>query len=734
VMLVFQSAPQTALTVPDLTLEPLVVEHGSAKFDLTLVLSDTAAGLDASLEYNTDLFTGTRIERMAGHFERVLEQCCAGPEQPIATLRLLSVAEHQCLDAWNATEVAYPLAQGVHALFEAQVARTPEAVAVCYAEHTLSYAELNARANQLAHLLQRRGVGPEIRVGVCLENSLEIAISLLGILKAGGCYVPLDPDYPQDRLAFILSDAQVHMLLTQHNLADRLQVADLEVLYIDTDWDSIAAESRDNVATKVTNDNLAYIIYTSGSTGRPKGTMLAHRGACNNLLWRQTMFPLGPTDCLFQTYPFSFDPSVWAFFWPLIAGARVLIVKHSEQYDSIRLAELIVKHRVTAWGAGPSMARFVLRDLMRENNSLKYVFCGGEAFPHDLQSEFFQRIPGRVYNVYGPTEATIDATYWDCHTDTGNSVVPIGHPIPNTKIHILDAYLQPVPSGVPGQLFISGIGLARGYLNRPDLTAEKFIPDPFTDQPGIRMYKTGDLARYRADGAIEFIGRCDQQIKLRGFRIELGEIEAVLNHHRAVREAIVIDREDTPGDKRLVAYVVTDEADASIVDQLRDLCRTVLPGYMLPSAFVRLDHLPLSPNGKLDRKALPAPNTDRSSLDTVYTPPQTDLERIIAKIWEEALQVDRVGIHDNFFDLGGHSLLLIKVQGQLRTVFGQNIPMTNLFRFPTIHHLAKHLSQAGNEPAPAARVTSRATARQSAMRRLAQSKQRSQAPEDGDPP
>ncbi|MEH1773540.1 amino acid adenylation domain-containing protein [Nostoc sp.] len=570
VAFVLQNAPMSQLELTGLTVSPLVVEGTTSRFDLTLSMQNTAAGLVGLWEYNTDLFDANTIERMTGHFVTLLAGIIANPNERISQLPLLTAVEQQqLLVEWNSTQADYPLDKCIHQLFEEQVKRTPNAVAVVFENQQLTYHQLNAKANQLAHYLRSLGVQADVLVGIYIERSLEMIVGLLGILKAGGAYVPLDPDYPQERLSFMLEDAQLRVLLTQQQLIERLPEHQAQIVCLDTDWQSISVSSQDNPITGVQDTNLAYVIYTSGSTGKPKGAMNTHLGIYNRLLWMQQAYQLTPVDCILQKTPFSFDVSVWEFFWPLITGARSVLAKPGGHKDTAYLANLIQEQQVTTLHFVPSMLRaFVEEESVKNCSSLKRVICSGEALPKELQERFFARLDCELHNLYGPTEAAIDVTYWQCKPDGNLRTVPIGRAIANTQIYILDSHLQPVPIGIPGELHIGGVGLARGYLNRPDLTNEKFIPSPFSDDLHSRLYKTGDLARYLSDGNIEYLGRIDNQVKLRGFRIELGEIEAALTQHQAVGETVVIAREDDPDNKRLVAYIVPDQEYAFPVLQL----------------------------------------------------------------------------------------------------------------------------------------------------------------------
>jgi amino acid adenylation domain-containing protein len=618
------------------------------------------------------------------------------PDQRQSDLRLLTDTERQrILVEWNRTEVAYPTDRCLHEFIEDQVGRTPEAVAVVFEQQQLTYRQLDQRANQLAHHLQNLGVGPDSLVGICVERSLEMVVGLLGILKAGGAYVPMDPEYPKDRLAFMLEDANVPVLLTVQLLAGLLPPHHAKVIRLDDDWPTIAGESTERVVTGVKAHNLAYMIYTSGSTGRPKGAMNTHVGIVNRLLWMQEAYHLTSADRVLQKTPFSFDVSVWEFFWPLLTGATLVVAVPGGHKDTGYLAELIAREKITTLHFVPSMLSAFLEQngLASACASLKRVVCSGEALPYELQQRFFSQLAADLHNLYGPTEAAVDVTSWACQREGNLRIVPIGKPIANTRIYLLDRNLQPVPVGLPGELHIGGIGLARGYHNRPELTAEKFIADPFSDDPRARLYKTGDLARYLPDGNIEYLGRLDHQVKIRGFRIELGEIEAQLNQHPAVREVVVMARQDTPEDPRLVAYLAFKNGEPPKVSELRQMLRLKLPEYMVPSVFIRLERFPLTPNGKVDRKALPALAGKDIEMGPNYVAPRTYLEQVLCNIWRDVLKLKRVGIKDNFFDLGGHSLLAVRlikaINGELKT----NLHVPAFFQNPNIELLASLLAR-----------------------------------------
>jgi amino acid adenylation domain-containing protein len=693
-----QNVPRQDLELPGITVRPTEVAGGTAKFDLTLFTREESDGLRASVEYSTDLFDDTTISRLLGHFETLLRGIVADPQRRLSDLPLLNEVErHRLLVEWNDSQRDFPSDTCIHKLFEAQVKRTPDAVAVVFEGRQLTYGALNCRANQLAHYLVKLGVGPDVLVGLRGERSLEMVVGILGVLKAGGAYAPLDPAYPLDRLAFMLDDSQAPVLLTQSRLSDSLPAPAARTVFLDGDWEIIARETTQNPATDVTAEHLAYVIYTSGSTGRPKGVMIPHRSICNHMFWMQSAFPLSEADRVMQKTPLSFDASVWEFFAPLLFGARLVMARPGEHRDGAYLVKLIAEQQVTVLQAVPSLLQVLLDNDIESCTSLRHVFCGGEALAVDLQERFLARSTAKLHNLYGPTEATIDATYWACQPDTHSPSVAIGRPIANTQVYVLDPRLKPVPVGIPGELHIGGAGLARGYLHRPELTAEKFIANPFSGDPKARLYKTGDLARYRQDGALEYLGRLDHQVKIHGFRIELGEIETVLDQHPAVRQAVVLVREDLPGDKRLVAYLVLNQERSFNHSQLRAYLKQKLPEYMVPSVSVLLETMPLTPNGKLDRSALPAPDQGRPDLAQTLVSPRTPAEETLATIWAKSLTLEQVGIHDNFFDLGGHSLLATQVIGQVQKIFQVDVPLRALFEAPTIASLLVVILQKQSE-------------------------------------
>jgi amino acid adenylation domain-containing protein len=664
-------------------------------FQVRLSCTQDDQGLSLEFHYDASLYEEDDVRRLAGQYLRLLESVVATPESKITELEIVNdVERRQLLIDFNDTKEFYPLDKCLHQLFEEQAASTPDNVAVIFGERHLTYAELNRHANQLAHHLQRLSIGPDDLVGIYVERSLEMIVGMLGILKAGAAYLPLDPTYPRTRLEHMLSDAGVSILLTQPPLLETLPEHQAHVICLDIANDALAAENDDDLQTSVSPANLAYVIYTSGSTGQPKGVMIPHRAIVNRLLWMQKAFPLTSEDLVLQKTPFSFDASVWEFFAPLLAGGRLLIARPGGHKDNSYLVDVVAKEKVTTLQLVPSMYRVLLESDGIEscNGGLRRVFCGGEALPVSLQQQSFAVLDADLHNLYGPTETAIDAAFWKCRPGTRGVTVPIGRPIGNMQIYLLDRDMKLVPTGVAGELYIGGVGVARGYLNRPDLTAERFLPNPFSAEPGARLYRTGDLARYQAPGMIEFLGRLDEQVKLRGFRIELGEIEAALREHPALLDAVVVSREQAPDDRRLVAYVVMKSGSAVTPNELREFLRERLPEYMVPTSFVAVAALPLMPNGKVDRRALPNSDEKQSNLEKSFALPRDNLEGQLLRIWKEVLgTTEQIGITDNFFDLGGHSLLAVRLMAQIHKWFGQELPLSTLFEGATIEHLANLL-------------------------------------------
>ncbi len=684
------------------TLTQMEIETHTAKLDLTLEIDDrpNGEGIIGRFEYNTDLFDAATISRMCDHWQVLLEGIVADPACPVSALPLLTELEHrQLVVEWNDTAASYTADRCIHQLFEEQAARTPNATAVVFEDQFLTYAELNRRANQLAQRLIHLGVGPEHLVGLCVERSLEMMVGMLGILKAGGAYIPLDPHYPRERLAFMLEDAQVVALVTQTGVRGALPHTQVPVILLDNCDSSLIQERSANPPILGSADDLAYVIYTSGSTGKPKGVLISHRALCNFLHSMQLEPGLSPTDILVAVTSLSFDIAGLEMYLPILVGAQVVIAGHDVVGDGEALATLLRRSAATFMQATPTTWRILLAAGWAGQPGLT-MLCGGEAIPFDLAQALLPR-GAALWNLYGPTETTI----WSmiCRLYTHDERVRIGRPIGNTQVFILDQTRRLLPIGVPGELYIGGAGLARGYLHRAELTAERFVPHPFSNEPGTRLYRTGDLARYLPDGSIECLGRLDNQIKIRGFRIELGEIEAALRVLSPVRDAVVISREDSSGAGSLIAYVLMDQGRPPAIPSLRAALREQLPEYMVPAVFVPLEAFPLTPNGKVDRHALPMPLPEEKSA-VGYVMPTVMLHYQLTWIWEELLKVRPIGITDNFFELGGHSLLAARMVDRIEQACGKRIPLATLFTEPTIEHLTRVLlSQEGDASEP--RVT-----------------------------
>src|SRR5579871_2685752 len=682
VLFIFQNAPRGTDDLDGLKVEALQSEGVTAKFDLNLIIAPEGNGLRVSLEYNTDLFDGDRIERMLGHFQTLLQAIVADPDREISRLPLLTETEkQQILVAWNQTQQDFPTRPCLHQLIQEQAQRTPEAIAAQFEHQQLTYQELNHRANQLAHFLQEQGIGPEQMVGLCVERSLEMLVGMLGILKAGAAYLPLDPAYPQERLAFLLEDAQAPLLITKSPLREHFPAYQGQRFCLDTEGHLLDPYPADTPVSNVTADNLAYLIYTSGSTGRPKGVAIAHASATRLLQWAATRYSPEELSGVLASTSLCFDLSVFEIFLPLSVGGKILLAP-----NALALPQMPARDQVTLINTVPS----AIAELLNQGAippSVRTVNLAGEPLSTELADRLYAAGVGKVYDLYGPSE---DTTYSTFTLRRAHAPATIGRPISNTQLYLLDARMQPVPVGVVGEIYLGGEGLARGYLNRAELTSERFVADPF-GTPGGRLYRTGDLGKYCRDGNVGFLGRMDHQVKIRGFRIELGEIERRLREHERVAEAVVLAREDDPDQKRLVAYVVLREGGLG-VGELRGHLGVTLPEYMIPSAFVFLEALPLTPNGKIDRKALPAPEMQHPEAN--YVAPRTPTEELLVGLWAELLKVQPIGIHDNFFDLGGHSLLATRVVARILSDLHIDIPMRTLFERPTIAGLVEAIEAA----------------------------------------
>ncbi len=693
VMFMFQESSPLRLSLTGVSTRTVEVDTHTAKFDLLLSLEKSSGNIAGWLEYNTDLFKAETIRRMAAHYETLLAAAVRNPDQPISALPLLTDTERQqLLLEWNNTLTAYPECS-VHHLFVLQARRTPDSIAVVDDRRQMTYRDLNTRSNQLARYLQNFGVGPDVLVGVAVDRSVEMVVGLLGILKSGGAYVPLDIEYPEERLAFMARDAGLRVLLSQKQFRPKLPDVQ-HVLYLDSDSDAISQQNCEDLPSQRGQDNLAYVTYTSGSTGVPKGVEIPHRAVVNFLASMQTRPGITANDTILAVTRLTFDIAGLELFLPLIVGSCVMIASRETVADATRLRERLASSGATIFQATPSTYRMLLQSGWRGSGSLR-ILCGGEPLPPELAGELLQR-GSSLWNMYGPTETTVWSTVFQVRSAA--EPISIGTPIGNTQCYVLDSYRQPVPVGVTGELYIGGDGLARGYRNRVELTAEKFVQNPFNNNPGERLYRTGDLARYLPDGNIECLGRLDYQVKIRGFRIELGEIEAKLAEHPQLSGCAVLLREDSRGDKRLVAYVVAKEDRAPTAEELRKFLASRLPEFMLPSRFEFLQFLPLTSNGKLDRKALPVPGDSRPEGSTHFVAPRTEVEDKLARIWREVLQLDQVGIHDNFFELGGNSLLAVQVVGRvIRTFANENLTLSAMLQAPTVIEFAHMLMQGGSQ-------------------------------------
>ncbi|MCP5005240.1 MAG: amino acid adenylation domain-containing protein [Planctomycetes bacterium] len=699
----YRNIPDKPKQMNCVILEHYETKQATSLSDLTLDVTEKDDGLFVLFEYNTDLFRPDTIIRMIEHFQVLLEGILSNPEQLLSQLPLQTEAEQKQLLAWNQTESDYPIDQTIIDLFQAQVEKTPDNIAVVFEEQVLSYQKLNRAANQLAHYLISLGVGSETLVGICVERSLDMVIGLLGILKAGGAYVPFGPEYPISRLQFMLEDSSVTVLLSQSHLLERLPVSQenrAKVVCLDREREKIAAGSVENPVRQSEAENLAYVIYTSGSTGRPKGVMVEHQSLVNFIEAANAEYNITSSDRVLQFASISFDIIVEEIFISLTQGAT-LVLRTDEMISSeanfwkyCRDLNLTVVDLPTAYWHQLALAPLNIPD------SLRIVIIGGEEVQAESVAMWVKQAPSttRLFNTYGPTETTVVATICDLvKENTSSPIVSIGRSIGNLKVYILDRCLRPVPIGVSGELCIGGVGLARGYINRPDLTAEKFLDNPFVKDSNERLYKTGDMACYLSDGAIKFLGRIDSQVKIRGYRIELGEIEVVLGQHPRVKQVVVMAREDEPDNKRLVAYIVPEEDFKPSTSELSVFLKKKLPEYMIPSVFIKLDSLPLTPNGKVDRKALPVPDQKRPELNKEFTAPSTTTEIKLAEIFSGLLKLKEVGVNDNFFELGGHSLLAIQLLSRIAVTFQVDLPMRVVFESPFIAEISLKIEKIKEE-------------------------------------
>lgn len=686
---------QPSIKIPGMLIERLPIDPGTSQFDFSISITESAEGLIGRARFNSDTFETKTIQRMIEHYQVILDAISVNPSSHVSSLSLLSDRErNQILVDWNTTAVDFPKNKFVHQLFEDQVHRTPDATAVYFGGETLTYQELNQSANQLAYYLRQLGVAPEVLVGICMERSLEMIVGILGILKAGGAFVPINPHNPKERVAFMINDIQTPIVLIQKKLEIRLPISNARVICLDSDWEEISQELVENPDVNISSNNAAYVIYTSGSTGTPKGTLIEHRSLVNHIHWVNDFLTGTAIDYLPFVTNFSFDGSLKQIFSPLLKGKAIWILSEEVVQEPAKLIrELLSRSRVGLYCV-PSLWKAILeeldtRDVIDSLHNLSSVYLGGESLSEQVVNKSLSLLPHlKLWNLYGPTEASITTTAIRL---SSHEKMTIGKPLPNYRVYILDSNLQPVPIGVFGELHISGIGLARGYLNQPSLTAEKFIPNPFSELPGDRLYKTGDLVRYHPNGNIEYRGRIDHQVKIRGYRIELGEIEAVLSQFPGVKQSVAVVKEFKPDDRRIIAYIQQDKESQHTSQKLREFLKTKLPEYMIPSTFILMDSLPMTPHGKLDRAALPDPEHYRLERDTEIIKPRSVVEKQLTEIWEDVLGVGEIGIYDNFFELGGHSLLATQVTSRAQQKFKVDLPLRYLFEAPNIAGLAERI-------------------------------------------
>ena len=690
----FTKGIREALELQFAGLEPgkvVATDTETAKFDLDIEVVEKLGKTFCLVHYATDLFDAATIERLVGHWRVLLEAIVADPGQAISQLPLLTEAErHQLLVEWNDTAVEYPRDRCIHQLFEAQVERSPQATALVYETQQLTYGELNARANRLAHHLRSLGVGPEVLVGVCLERSPELVVGLLAILKAGGAYVPLDPGYPAERLAFMLQDTQAPVLLTEQRSLARLPPYAGHTLCLERDTARIARHPDTNPPTSSTAANLAYVIYTSGSTGKPKGVMVEQRSLVNHMLWMQRRFPLSAADRVLQKTPASADASVWEFFAPLTVGAQLVMAAPEVHRSPVDVMETARRYGITIIQFVPSLLAAVIENPgLGDCAALRRVFCGGEPLPLETARRFECESDAELVNLYGPTEVTIDSIFHVHKRGEDGRSVLVGKPVDNLCAYVVDSAMQPVPAGASGELLLGGVGVARGYLNQPTLTADRFVANPFGSVTCDRLYRTGDLVRRHPDGNIEFLGRRDRQVKIRGSRIEPGEIETTLSEHPEVADAVVVPHQAAHGSTLLVAYFVPSPTRGCHPRALRRYLKSRLPEHMVPAFFIGLESFPRLPNGKVDRLRLPEPRDETAVTDDEFVAPGTPLEQMLVDVWRSVLQVDRIGIHHNFFEIGGHSLLAAQVVARIRDALGVPLSVRDLFANPTVAALGR---------------------------------------------
>ena len=692
ILFIFHNDPKSEIALSNVILTPMRIDFAAPGADFCLVVSEEPERLAISILYSTNLYEEVSMSRVLNYYERMLNAAIAHIDKPVSETEILTAAElRQVVEEWNQTETYYPTEKVIHQLIEEQANKTPDAIALVDSQEEMSYSELNRRANQLAHYLRWLGVGPESLVGICLERCPEMVVSILAVLKAGGAYVPLDPSYPRQRVMYMLEDSGAKVVLSKLVHRELLEAAGISQIYVDERWVDICRQSCDDPQSRSNSENIAYVIYTSGSTGLPKGAMNRHTSLVNRLLWMQQEYQVCEMDRVFHKTPFSFDVSVWELLLPLIVGGQMIIAEPGGHRDNLYLARLIQQEQVTIVHFVPSMLQvFLEEEEARKCISVRSIICSGEELTIKLQKELPGKMEVRLENLYGPTEAAIDVTSWGCRSEWRRARVPIGRPIWNTQIYILDERKEPVLIGAAGEAYIGGEGLARGYISKGDKTAESFLPNPYGRQAGARMYRTMDLGRYLPDGNLEYLGRIDHQVKLRGYRIELGEIENAVRQLSGIKDVAIVVNEEETGDKRLVGYYACENESQLEMSDLRGMLRQRLPEYMIPSAWMRLDRMPLTVNGKIDRKGLPPVEQTNWKTQGQYVAPRTYTEEIIAGIFCEVLGIGCVSIHDNFFEIGGHSLLATQVISRLRIAFRVDVPLKVIFAIAfTVAEMAK---------------------------------------------
>ena len=707
------------LTLRGIEAQRLYRHHGGAQLDLLASFWDYGQSIRGYFEYDSALFDAQTVKRWADNFLVTLQSALSRPADPVDNLTIMTPAERDLVvKEWNATDKPYGFDGGLGCLLERQAQKSPDAIALKYRDESLTFAQFHDRAGCLAALLRKLGVGPGKLVGVFMERSIEMAVSLAAIVKSGGAYVPVDPEYPAARNDAAIGDSSPLLILTQDHLSRRAPGHPSLHISVDAEWDRISECNAPQSATPVRADDPAYVIYTSGSTGTPKGAVNTQKGVCNRLLWMLDTYNLSERDAVLQKTPYSFDVSVWEFFLPLISGARLVMAPPGSHRDPSALVRLINDNEITTIHFVPSMLRaFLLEPASRSCRCLKRVFCSGEALPPDLQDRFFSAFDCQLHNLYGPTEAAVDVSYWDCAASKGTGRTPIGRPVANTKLYVLDAGMNPVPVGVAGELFIGGVQVGSGYLNNPELTKKNFTADPFEADPNCRLYKTGDIVRFQNDGALLYIGRVDHQVKIRGNRVELGEIEKALLRHPGVREAAAAAEGTSRGARLLAAFVPSVAGAAPPVSDLRGFLKTLVPDFMIPSAFAAVDSLPLLPNGKIDRKALAKLEFKAADPRSDIMAPKNETQRLIADLWSGELNLPSVSITDNFFDIGGHSLLLVDISLRLQSIFGPRVTAMAMFRYPTVASLSEYIDHGNTQDDIERQASERVTMQRKTLQR-----------------